>query len=327
MYIKKVHILIEQGLQEIGVFAYSDFQPEEVDLQINKATFSMINDEFEPIRTGKIPFQKTQGILDRFQTLEVKDLELIPYRNEDSVEAELPANYIHLIRDESLVLTECSLKEVKPGDIEPNQYYMNIGTKTIIYNSISYPKRTYFKGIEGFTSYSFSGVGELKLIKLKKQKSPNRLIKSNELSETLLDSLTRPDKNSPVSTIAGNKIFSYFTDFIIDKLYISYIREPKEVNYNFKKYTSSDALSVGKVYESIDDNVTYNSIIYKKFEPFTVISGVTSFTGGTVRELGDGDLELPKSTCYKIIDKVINVLMMISEQSQQKISNLKQENV
>ena len=332
MYIRDVHILIEQGLQSIGVFAYGDILQEELDLEINKQLSLLVDKEIAPVkestREGKQVYKlKLQYFIDRFQNLQVKDLELVPSTSIDGVYVNLPDDYLHLIADSSLVLKECSLTNVATGSIKSGYYYKVKGDKTIIYNGNNYSKDSIFIGVDSITGYTFSGTGTLLLLELCANKRPNRLTEEEYLLQTLDNSLEQTDFQSPVSSLSGNKLYAYVDDFTINKLYITYLRKAKKVNSKFTTYTSG-SLVAGTKYESVDNTITYNGNSYSKFQQFTAITGVTTYTGiAKVRVADDGDLELTEAMSYTLIDKVIESLAINIEQNQQKIVNLAQENV
>lgn len=328
MYIKKVHILIEQGLQSIGVFAYSDFLKEEVDLQLNKKLYKLLEKYIEPVLTEqnkKVKKFKLQSVLDKFQNLETK-ITLNLTKNDNVYSVSLPDNYVHLTSDSSLVLSDCLRASIATGSIVEGNYYIVKGQKSIIYNSITYATGSIFKGVNGVVGYTFSGTGILLLNQLRAIRKPNRLTEENLLDETLNNALERTSVDSPVSTLSSDTISVYVDGFYIDKLYITYLRKPRIINYGFSTYLTSDVLIVGKAYESIGTSVTYQGIVYEPFTPFTVVTGTTNFIGSSkVRIFNDGDVELSDSMSYVLVDEVVKELAILAEQSQQKIVNLAQK--
>lgn len=333
MYIVQVHLLIEQGLQNIGVFAYGDVLHSEIDLQINKKLLALIEEEFLPIKESKFPYELTQGILDRFQNLQVKDLILTPSRNTNSTlnydfySIALPANYLHLVADVSNVLLECNDNSILTGNIKTGVYYMNKGDKSITYNTIVYNKGDIFLGVIGVTGYTYSGNGILWIVKLKSKRSPNRLTEEELLPQVLQNALQTTEYRSPLSSLSGNNYYVYVDDFYISNIFLTYVRQPKLTNFDFTIYTSSDTLVIGTQYESVNGQVVYNGITYNPFQPFTIITGHLSITSGVVRVYQDGDLELNDTMSYRLIDATIAELSILLEQTQQKIVNLKQEDV
>lgn len=328
MYIKKVHILIEQGLQTIGVFAYSDFLKEEVDLQINKKTIKLIDKHIEPVITAqnvKDKKFKLQAFLDKFQNLETK-VTLNVTKQDDFYFVSLPDDYVHLTSDVSLVLSDCLPTAILTGSIISGHFYIVKGQKTIIYNGQNYTTGSIFKGVDSVTGFTFSGTGTLLINELRTKKVPNRLTEENLLYETLRNALEETCANSPVSTISGGQLNIFVDGFFIDKEFLTYLRKPREASIAFTTYLAADVLIVGKKYESIESTVTYNGVSYLPFVPFTVITGVLNFVGSSkVRLYQDGDVELSDSMTYVLIDEVIKELAILAEQSQQKIVNLVQK--
>lgn len=329
MYIKQVHILIEQGLQNIGVFAYSDMLPQELDLSINSIMYKMMDEQIKPLEGVKKQEQKfkLQYILDRFQNLQVKELSCTVSKLDNSYSCPLPVDYLHLISDLSQVLSECNLSPILTGNIKAGGFYLVKGQKSIIYNTITYPTNSIFLGVDGISGYTYSGTGTLLLLRLASHKKSNRLTEEEYLYQVLDNSLEQTDKDSPVSSLSGNTLYIYFRNFYIYKAFLTYLRMPKLVNSQFLTYATTDNLVIGQQYESIDNPITYNSIAYQPFVPFTIVTGHLTYSGSAkVRSYQDGDLEFTNSQSYVLIRRVIETLSIITEQSQQKVVNLAQEN-
>lgn len=333
MYIKQLHTLIEQGLQNIGVFAYADMLPEELDLAINDRMIKMMDEQVQPLKNVKskeLKF-KLQYILDRFQNLQVKELPLDVTLVDNVYVADLPDNYLHLIADISKVLSECNLANVTTGSIQEGNFYLVKGQKSIIYNGDTYPTGSIFVGVR-VAGYTYSGTGTLLLIKLEANKRANRLTEEEYLYQVLDNSLEQTDVDSPVSSLSSNQLFTYVDGFYIDKTYLTYLRKPKLVNSFFITYSISEDLVIGQKYESVDNNITYNTIVYKPFTPFIIVSGHLRYTGtATVRSYQDGDCEFNDSMSGLLKDLVVLDLSVDTEQAQQKIVNkaqqIQQENV
>lgn len=325
MYIKKAHILIEQGLQSIGVFAYADMLHEEIDLQINKKTLSLLEDAFDPLKKSKHPYEDGQSILDKFQNLQVKGLVVYPTLTDDYYSCPLPDDYVHLVADASLVLVIDNLSNIINGQIKAGEFYYVLGDKTITYNSVNYTTGQIFQGITGFTGYTYFGTGTLKIVRLKKQKNPNRLQFEEFLDQVLTNYLTGTTYKSPVSSISSGQLFVYYKEFFIWNFFLTYVRKPKWAHYIFTTYSTSDNLVIGQKYESVDNPITYNTVTYQPFAPFTIVSGHLTYSGtATVRAYQDGDIELSDTMSYDVIDAVIAEISILTEQNQQKIVNLTQ---
>lgn len=334
MYINKVHTLIEQGLQTIGVFAYGDFLQEEVDLAINAAMFKMMDEQLEPVKNAKGQRERTrnlQYVVDQFQNLQVKEAAFTPTLNPvlpTDYFIPLPVDYMHLIADVSLVLSKCNSTPVATGNILVGSYYLVTGTKTVIYNGQNYATGSIFQGVTGITGYSYTGTGTLIVINLRARKKPNRLTIEEVLYNALNNALEKTDTESPVSSISANQLFVYVDGFWIWTIFLTYLRKPKVANSQFVTYSVSTDLVIGNQYESVDNPITYNSMVYQPFVPFTIVTGFLRYTGtATVRGYQDGDVEFTDSMSYNLVDRVVETLAIKSEQSQQKIVNLEQENI
>lgn len=331
MYIKSVHTLIEQGLQNIGVFAYGDVLPEELDLAINARMMKMMDEQVQPLKNTKskeLKF-KLQYILDRFQNLQVKKLPCtVTLQSDNSYDAAIPTDYLHLIADISEVMYVCSTANILTGNIVTGNYYLVKGTKSIIYNAVTYITGQIFQGLTGITGYTYSGTGTLLLYQLKLKQVANRLTEEEYLYQVLRNSLEATDIDSPVSALSTNILHVYTEGkFFINQVFLTYLRKPRIVNSQFTTYSNSTNLVIGNKYESVDVPVVYNSVTYSPLTPFVIVSGHLTYTGtASVRDYQNGDVEFTDSMTYSLIDLVILDLSIKTEQSQQKIVNLAQAN-
>lgn len=69
MTIQEMHYRIDQGLQKVGSFVYSNFEPEEIDGFINQMILRFIKDRYNPQPNGKPEFQDHTKRLDDIQVL------------------------------------------------------------------------------------------------------------------------------------------------------------------------------------------------------------------------------------------------------------------
>lgn len=324
MDIRKVHILIEQGLQQVGVFAYDDFEHEEIDLQIDESVYNIIKSVFSSIR-GDNRFQYNQGVLDRIRTLHSTDISLSVTTFEDYVEAIIPENYVHAIRVWANVSKSDRCNKLKCNEIQVGKIYKVI-KGSIVYNGTQYNEGDTFIGIEGQDKMELvPPIKDIQVGEIKAKRVQARIIESDIVGDVLANSLSKTKAISPVSELTEKNIRVYFSDFIINNLLFSYIRRPNPVNFNFKRYTNTDSLLPLTKYEVIKETVVYNGVTYGLGQTFSTTS-IVSFTGtGTVKLFQDGDLVLPIEVCYDVINDVVQKLAIISEQNQQKIVNLVQK--
>jgi hypothetical protein len=328
MDIRKVHILIEQGLQDVGVFAYADFEPEEVDLQIDKSAFSLIKSAFVP-KQERNKFQFNQGVLDRLRAIHETGISLSG-STVDSINKrvifDLPENYVHLVRDSSIVsLTESRCYPFKVCDkVKPGIRY-KVLSGAVDYNGEIYEEGSTFIGVEGEEQFDLVSGKAVEVGQVKQVKSGNRLTESFELNEVLENSLTKTKADSPVSEISGSQLSVYFSNFIVDAVNISYIRKPSPVNINFQRYNQGSNLTTGVTYEVITAPVIHEGTTYVVGDRF-VATGFSFSGSGIVRVADVGDLLFPEEVCYDIINDAVEALSIESEQSQQKIANLVSKN-
>lgn len=237
MDITKIHILIEQGLQQVGVFAYSDFTHEEVDLEINKEMFMYIEKIFNPpvYSNSKIPqnyFEFNQEVLDRLQILlETETLEPESTTSDKAI-FDLPDDYYHYIRSKSKVSSSnLSCSKILCNRIEPNKMY-KVLSGTISYNEVTYTENETFIGISGQDKYTIVDTSiKVNIAELEYRTFRNRIMSSSYVFQAMENSLYKTKINSPLGEISKNKIILHLEGFEIDSLEIVYCRKPIEVSF------------------------------------------------------------------------------------------------
>lgn len=207
MTIQEMHIRIELGLNKLGSTVYDGFDPEELDIFIDKVVQRKINSilsiERDDLRLG---FQGDQKRLDDIRTLVSTDYtnyllgQLDP--NAGYVTIPLPENYrnlvnlrvIYLDTDCDEVSNDCLLQEVREdgsGGSEP------------------------FKRKTGCVYHEV----------------PARVIRQNQVYETLRNPFSKSTKESPVATISGNLLQVFQgKGFIVSGTIADYIRTPENVS-------------------------------------------------------------------------------------------------
>lgn len=329
MFIKEAHIMIDQRLHNIAVFAHSDVDPREVDIAIKRAMWEMMDEDFPNPKGTTI----TKPKQDKYAILLEKEIESsVVLNTRGDYESVLPSNYFHLVKADSVVLYECGRKLVKSGELIEGEWYQNIGDTPITYNSVSFPIRKTFKATSNLV-YTTPVNKKAKVIKLKRIVSPNRFQEEEFITTIKANGLTKSKPTSPLSVLSGEKIFTSTDGFFIEKVYISYLKKPSNPNYYYKTFDNTASLTLGTVYEVIEGTVIYNGTTYVyddnsfNLPSFTVVLGFANITGtGKVRIKGDGDIQLPYQTALKVIDKAVIDLSVIAEQPQSKIQNLAQLN-
>ena len=326
MDIRKVHILIEQGLQQVGVFAYDDFTHEEIDLEIDASVYRIIKSAFTSIRLEN-QYQYNQGVLDRIRTLQSTEKPLtISSTEEDYVEFNLPEDYIHRIRVSARIAIPDQCSILKCNKIEVGKLY-KLNNGKIRYNNEEYNSGDTFTGVEGVKQFEYyPDTNNVEIVEIKSKRVRCRVVESDKIDQILENSLSKTKASSPVTEITEEIVRAYFSDFVINNLIFSYIRTPSPVNFNFQRYSVGSTLIAGTKYEVISGTIILNdSTTYGAGQNFT-LSANSSFTGtGVVKEYLDGDLVLPTPVCYDVINDVVQELSIKSEQSQQKIVNLAQK--
>lgn len=266
MTIQQIHIEIEQGLQNIGIFEYADMLHDEIDIAINAVVYKEIRSlwyDIDEKRDSK-NFENNQFHTDFLRLLKVKNCQT-PVKTTDGYKITLPNDYLHLISDTTNVIAkECKGKVVTT--LEIGKWYRATGD--VLSNGIWYKKCDYFKAT-GTDVYGDS------VEEVPTSVRTNRLTKSEDLPTILQNSFTKSNFKSPVSELVGNELFVYSKNFDVAEICINYLKKPTNVNF---------------------------------------------FTNTSLVEFND-DIQ------KYIIEKTIQHLAIRSEQNQQKIVNLKHENL
>lgn len=325
MFIIEAHIMIEQGLQKIGVFAHSDIDPEEIDLQINSQMWKTMDREFPNPHTKEL----TKPKQDRYDVLIEREIPLVVTLDENGDYISMvPDNYFHIIKVNAGVLSYCGKKNVPSGQLETGEWYINLG-EAITYNGISLPIRRIFQATTIRTYYATQLGKTTLVVKLNKTRAQCRMIEEENVTRVKSGGLTKSKPKSPIVVLAAGKIIISVDGFFLEKAYISYLRKPSRPNIKFKTYTKDNDLPIGKAFQVIEGQVSYGNVTYDaptsgfEFPSFTFITGQARFTGqGKVRVKNDGDIQLPYQVCLDIIDRVILNLSIVSEDNPQKVQGL-----
>lgn len=143
MTIDQMHIEIDQGVQEMGSKTWDMFEPEHVDLVINKIINSYINGKVfgESDNTGapEKTFYVDQSVVDPIRTLLVKDREIPLSYNKKVVGGEyyspLPNDFRYLVKAKSEVNYSCNDIENFSNQTAP--YSLSILSLDVLKNDIN----------------------------------------------------------------------------------------------------------------------------------------------------------------------------------------------
>ena len=104
MFIREMHIEVEQSLQKVAANATRKFLKEEVDWVLNKMMHRFIQSKVKIADSGKV----TQLDTDALRSLVVSGKEIPAIvDNSSRLRFPLPSNYMHLLSDASIVLKKC----------------------------------------------------------------------------------------------------------------------------------------------------------------------------------------------------------------------------
>ncbi len=131
MKVSTIFYTLDQNLQNLNSFVFSNFEPKEYSLQIDREVDKYIDSFFKPAQVGTLEgVDEIQTDLDNLRFLKVIDTQ-IPLTNS---EGDLPTNYRNLLNDRSEVLNCGVLTRV------PNRVTGDEDLYKIIQNPFTRPK-------------------------------------------------------------------------------------------------------------------------------------------------------------------------------------------
>lgn len=105
MTTKELHILIQQGLQNLDIFRYAEVSAAELDIHINHIVFKLVESYFQP-EGRALPFLDIQFAVDDLRVLEQTN-KLTASGANNLYFINFPANYNHLLEDVSILEYSC----------------------------------------------------------------------------------------------------------------------------------------------------------------------------------------------------------------------------
>ena len=250
MTTRDIHIRIEQGLNNIGSFAYSDMDHDEIDIAYNSVVYMEIRNIFRDI-DGKINpnnFERNQYYTDYLRILKTifanngND-------NGDNHSIMIPNDYIHRINDYSVVIPlNCKGKLV--DKIEIDKYYKTLGD--VKYNGQWYENCQMFKGTNVENVYG-------KVEELPTKKVRNRFTRSEDIDWELNSKIGKSVINSPLSEIIGNTLIVHKNKFDVAEIGLTYIRKPIQINY-YMSPTSINEFTDNIIIHFIEKTIQHISI-------------------------------------------------------------------
>lgn len=224
----KAHILVQQGLQNVSTFEHRDYEPEEIDLQLVKSMYKVIDNIMKPQNQIE-EFEVNQEVLDRLQVL-IK-FAILADKNtiDDEVSFNLPENYFHAIRIKTNTISN-DYCMINCNSIKEGQAYTLLSGK-IMYNGIEYVKNQILIGVKDVTTFSIIPTSERVSLGQKfTVNSKVRLTKSNKISVLAFSSFGKSTIKSPIAFINNNKLTFVVNNFDINSPILWYIRKPLEIS-------------------------------------------------------------------------------------------------
>ena len=112
--IQDMHRLVEQDVQKMGFAAYKDFETEEIDLQLNRQMYFLIDGILDKHfgRTLKVDekqgFSINQVTLDNLRNIQIGYWPVVlQFDNDNTYSYQLPANYYHFISSRIGISYKC----------------------------------------------------------------------------------------------------------------------------------------------------------------------------------------------------------------------------
>jgi hypothetical protein len=215
-----IHFAIDQGLQNLGSYVYSNMLPQEIDLQFNTTCDLAINKVIGNTTTTELQgYEDIQLTTDDLKNLKVVN-SILTYNGEIAV---LPSNYRNLVNDRSLVFLPNCPTQITSGNLLFESYYLVPTGTTITYNGTQYGPGSVFRTVPSIYIFTLnSGTNNYVYLLLEKQ---NRLYRSEELYKVKDSYFTRSKYYSTISYLEnGNLRVIYDTTYTVSGIVIDYIR-------------------------------------------------------------------------------------------------------
>lgn len=211
--VKEVHLLIEQGLNSLGIFVELSNLHSQVDLAVNHVTGKVIRDILDTPKKQRDSLQ--QEIVDFLNRRGTYPL----VRGSRYWEANLPSDFYKFL-DAYTLLGRCKCKsddcvldystcldcnkEVNPNKVVPGYYYVAEGD--VKYNDEWYEDKQIFKSVNGATEI-YGKVYRLKTVEKKNFETTIDSLESFSLSAIVKNSFR------PVLAWDRNKFYIYYDPF------------------------------------------------------------------------------------------------------------------
>lgn len=239
MTIAEMHVAIQQGLQRMGSYDFSDMLPEEIDLQINRMQERFVKQRFDVSIADPQGFQQTQKRLDDIRTVIVNDFQ---YTQKDEY-----AEYTNTTADFTTTFFE------NPTDDEwfvvlPTNYMFLINVRVLAIRG------------DNCDPSDANASSDAQTFEV-----DCRITKRNLLPKMQQHPFGKSRYDSPLATIVDNRLYVHgdgvfrVTGFIID-----YIERPTEVKYGSRYLSQSNQTSTQGSNTDIDCDLplhTHNEIV------------------------------------------------------------------
>lgn len=212
------HINVEQEVQKISSFAYENIEPEELDIQANKSFYQFLND-FVTLQPRGNQLNDTEARLNDIRSLVIRDTPLSAITNDSVSVASLPNSYLYLVGLKADVYTECN----KVTELVPNNFYLlKVGSYVI--DSVTYPQGSIVKTLNKLT------VPKDTFVQMTFSQRPVRIVSNADYYDLEDSHYGKSTKKSPLGSVWGNQISISTKGFLINKVYLSFVRKPKAVS-------------------------------------------------------------------------------------------------
>ena len=231
MTIEEMHIAVQQGLQRMGSYDFSDLLAEEIDLQLNRMQERFVKQRFDVSTADPQGFQQTQKRLDDIRTVVANDITYATAKKYSDFNATSTATdqfYANTAGDEWFIVL-------------PESYLFLVNVRVSVIRGENCDPET-----ESF-------------------EVDCRISKRNLLPKMKQHPFAKPRYDSPLATIIGDRLYVHGDGvFRVLGFIIDYIKKPDEVKYGSAYLTQSNQTSTqggNTDINSILPSHTHNEIV------------------------------------------------------------------
>lgn len=245
MNIGQMHTEFKIGVDKIDSLNSANLLPEEIDVLLNNAISSFVNQRAYGNNAKKQGLEETQKRVDDLRSL-ISNYQTSTFVTNSNnkpggVFVNLPSDYRHAIEEEATIIAkDCNSKVVTSGNLLVNTYYL-VTSGSITYKGTTYTAPTYFKTISnveaGYNTYT--GTGTVYSAILPTLRTPVIPKTHDRYNRIALDPFNKPDTEEIIrlgvanlsGTIGTFEIIGDPNTYLIKDYFLRYIAQPASVRY------------------------------------------------------------------------------------------------